>query len=129
MRAAPGAGLIAGAVLLRLAVYAALAAPYGGLAEAMCQFDCGWYERIALAGYGADAEWPPNGSLPHWAFFPLYPLLLRGAVARHRAAGAAGGHSAVQPVPGRVHGGRGGLSARDARRAGGARRGSWCWRR
>ena len=74
-------GLIAGAVLLRLAIYAALAAPYGGLAEAMCQFDCGWYERIALAGYGADAEWPPHGSLPHWAFFPLYPLLLRGAVA------------------------------------------------
>ena len=37
-------------------------------------------ERIALAGYGADAGWPPHGSLPHWAFFPLYPLLLRGAV-------------------------------------------------
>ena len=72
--------LIAALVLLRLAVYAVLAAPYGGLAEAMCQFDCGWYERIALAGYGADAEWPPHGSLPHWAFFPLYPLLLRAAV-------------------------------------------------
>ena len=41
MRAAL-AGLIAGVVLLRLAAYAALAAPYGGLAEAMCQFDCGW---------------------------------------------------------------------------------------
>ncbi len=80
MRAAL-AGLIAGTVLLRLAIYAALAAPYGGLAEAMCQFDCGWYERIALAGYGADADWPPHGSLPHWAFFPLYPFLLRGAVA------------------------------------------------
>jgi hypothetical protein len=80
MRAAP-AGLIAGAVLLRLALYAALAVPYGGLAEAMCHFDCGWYERIALSGYGADAEWPPYGSLPHWAFFPLYPLMLRGAVA------------------------------------------------
>ena len=75
------AGLIAGAVLLRLAAYAILATPYGGLAEAMCQFDCGWYERIALAGYGADAGWPPHGSLPHWAFFPLYPLLLRAAVA------------------------------------------------
>ena len=73
--------LIAGTVLLRLAVYAVLALPFGGLTEAMCQFDCGWYERIALAGYGADAEWPPYGSLPHWAFFPLYPLLLRGTVA------------------------------------------------
>ena len=80
MRAAL-AGLIAGAVLLRLAVYAALAVPHGGLVEAMCRFDCGWYERIALAGYGADADWPPNGSLPHWAFFPLYPMLLRLGVA------------------------------------------------
>lgn len=80
MFAAP-ASLIVGAVLLRLAVYAALAAPFGGLAAAMCQFDCGWYERIALAGYGADADWPPHGSLPHWAFFPLYPLLLRACVA------------------------------------------------
>ncbi len=76
MRAAP-AWLIAGAVLLRLMVYATLAAPHGGLVEMMCQFDCGWYERIAMAGYGADAEWPPHGSLPHWAFFPLYPLLIR----------------------------------------------------
>ena len=73
--------LIVGLVLLRLAVYAVLAVPHGGLAEAMCQFDCGWYERIALAGYGADAQWPPNCSLPHWAFFPLYPLALRAAVA------------------------------------------------
>jgi hypothetical protein len=73
--------VIAGTVLIRLAVYAGLALPFGGLAEAMCQFDCGWYERIAMAGYGADADWPPHGSLPHWAFFPLYPLLLRGTVA------------------------------------------------
>jgi hypothetical protein len=72
--------LIGFAVLLRLIVYAALAQPFGGLAEAMCRFDCGWYERIALAGYDADAEWPPHGSLPHWAFFPLYPMALRFAV-------------------------------------------------
>ena len=75
------AALILGTVLLRLGAYAALALPYGGLARAMCRFDCGWYERIAVAGYGADAEWPPYGSLPHWAFFPLYPLLLRASVA------------------------------------------------
>ena len=73
--------LVAAAVALRLAVYAALAAPFGGLTEAMCQFDCGWYERIALSGYTADSEWPPNGSLPNWAYFPLFPLLLRAAVA------------------------------------------------
>ena len=59
---------------LRLGVYAWLALPYGGLTEAMCKFDCGWYERLAIAGYGADAEWGEFGSIPHWAFFPLYPL-------------------------------------------------------
>jgi hypothetical protein len=83
MRTAPAA-LIVGVVLGRLGAYAALAVPFGGLAVAMCQFDCGWYERIALAGYGADAEWPPHGSLPHWAFFPLYPLLLRAFAAATR---------------------------------------------
>lgn len=73
--------LIGGVVLLRLAVYAVLALPHGGLVAAMCGFDCGWYERIALAGYGSDADWPPHGSLPNWAFFPLYPMLLRIGVA------------------------------------------------
>lgn len=72
-------GFVALAVLLRLAVYAVPAQWHGGLAEAMCQFDCGWYERIALEGYGADSEWGSYGSLPHWAFFPLWPLLLRAA--------------------------------------------------
>jgi hypothetical protein len=62
------------AVGLRLGVYAWLALPYGGLVEAMCQFDCGWYERLAIEGYGADADWGKFGSIPHWAFFPLYPL-------------------------------------------------------
>ncbi len=68
--------LAAAAVGLRLGVYAWLAMPYGGLVDAMCQFDCGWYGRIALAGYGANAEWADFGSYPHWAFFPLYPLAI-----------------------------------------------------
>ena len=95
--------LIVGLVLLRLAVYAVLAVPHGGLAEAMCQFDCGWYERIALAGYGADAQWPPNGSLPHWAFFPLYPLALRlaaGGAAAAPLASAALLNPDVRDLPG-----------------------------
>lgn len=65
------------AIGLRMGVLGLLALLYGGLAEAMCQFDCGWYERIALHGYGADAEWGDHGSLPHWVFFPVYPTLLR----------------------------------------------------
>jgi Gpi18-like mannosyltransferase len=62
------------AIGLRLVAYAWFATPYGGLVQAMCKFDCGWYERIALFGYGADADWGEFGSIPHWAFFPLYPL-------------------------------------------------------
>jgi hypothetical protein len=71
------AGLTVLAVLLRLAVLWVLAAPYGGLGEGMCHFDCGWYERIALDGYGSDTNWGDRGSLPNWVFFPLYPALLR----------------------------------------------------
>lgn len=78
MRRLGWGGAILAAVGVRLLALGLLARGQGGLAEAMCQFDCGWYERIALAGYGADAEWGDHGSLPHWVFFPLYPLVLRG---------------------------------------------------
>lgn len=73
-------GLFAIAVLCvaaRLVAYAWMGTAWGGLTEAMCHFDCGWYERIALDGYGADSGFGTLGSYPHWAFFPLYPLLLR----------------------------------------------------
>ena len=70
------AALAIAAVALRFGFYTWLALPYGGLTAAMCQFDCGWYERIAVAGYGASAEWADFGSYPHWAFFPLYPLVV-----------------------------------------------------
>ena len=67
-------------VAARLMAYAWMGTAWGGLAEAMCHFDCGWYERIALAGYGADSEFGDLGSYPHWAFFPLYPILLRAVI-------------------------------------------------
>ena len=70
------AALAIAAVALRFGFYTWLALPYGGLTAAMCQFDCGWYERIAVAGYGASAEWADFGSYPHWAFFPFYPLVV-----------------------------------------------------
>jgi hypothetical protein len=76
----PLLGLALAALLLRLLAYKLMATPFGGLSTAMCQYDCGWYMRIAQAGYGADAEFGNYGSLPHWAFFPLYPLLLRAAL-------------------------------------------------
>ena len=36
--------------------------------------DAWWYRSIARDGYGARAE---AGGTPNWAFFPLYPLLVR----------------------------------------------------
>ncbi len=71
-------GIIVLWVALRLAVYAAVGQPWGGLAEAMCHFDCDWYERLAHSGYGVDTQFGDRGSYPNWAFFPLYPMLLFG---------------------------------------------------
>ena len=65
------------AVLLRTLVYKIASLPFGDFADAMCQYDCGWYLRIAASGYSADADFANFGSLPHWAFFPLFPMLLR----------------------------------------------------
>lgn len=64
----------------RLLVYAWLALPQGGLAAAMCQYDCGWYARLATLGYASDSGFGKFGVYPNWAFFPLYPLLLRASV-------------------------------------------------
>jgi hypothetical protein len=64
-------------VLARLVLYAAVALWFGGLADAMCQYDCGWYVRLAAHGYLSDSTWDTLGPVPNWAFFPLFPLLLR----------------------------------------------------
>jgi hypothetical protein len=69
------------AVLLRLAFYKLIAIPFGGLTSAMCQYDCGWYARLAVDGYASDSQFADYGSIPNFAFFPLYPLLLRASVA------------------------------------------------
>jgi hypothetical protein len=44
-----------------------------------CRWDCGWYLVISGAGYHA-----PEAALagtPNWAFYPLLPMLMRGAQA------------------------------------------------
>ncbi len=64
-------------VAARIGVYALIAHPFGGLASAMCQYDCGWYVRLAADGYQSDSQWDTLGPVPNWAFFPLYPILLR----------------------------------------------------
>ncbi|MBB2171465.1 hypothetical protein [Gluconacetobacter asukensis] len=61
-----------------LLYYIVVAKAFSGFSYSACQWDCGWYISIASAGYdlrphlgGAD-----NGQA-NWAFFPLFPLLLR----------------------------------------------------
>jgi hypothetical protein len=65
------------AVLLRTAVFWWLARPFGGLVAASCHFDCDFYMRIAAQGYGADPHFHDRGAYPNWAYFPLFPLLVR----------------------------------------------------
>jgi len=74
-------------VVARLAVYAVIAQWFGGLADAMCQYDCGWYVRLATEGYMSDSTWDTLGPVPNWAFFPLFPLLIRAAEAVTRLRG------------------------------------------
>ena len=61
----------------RIAVYAMVA--HFDLARAMCQWDCNWYLSIARQGYDAAPHEVGGFSQANWAFFPLFPLLVRGA--------------------------------------------------
>jgi hypothetical protein len=47
--------------------------------RSFCQWDCGWYLNIVENGY-MTSPYPFNGQA-NWAFFPLYPLLVRGLAA------------------------------------------------
>ena len=77
-RIAAVAGILAGA---RLAIYAALAhfdLAQIDLASALCQWDCNWYLSISRHGYDAARHEVGGFSQANWAFFPLFPLLVRG---------------------------------------------------
>ncbi|MFL5320636.1 MAG: mannosyltransferase family protein [Myxococcaceae bacterium] len=50
--------------------------PHNHLVQGLVQYDSGWYGEIAQRGYWAV---PPNTQTPT-AFFPLYPMLMRGLV-------------------------------------------------
>lgn len=69
------------AILVRLSLYRMAAIPFGGLSTAMCEYDCGWYVRLATEGYRSDSTFADYVAIPNWAFFPLLPLLLRAALA------------------------------------------------
>lgn len=84
------AGIMAqhGMLLLALAI---LAWPLGGLAGGLCHWDCLWYEQIATRGYGvAPRTDAADLGQAAWAFFPLYPLLLRAVM----GASGLGAHAA-----------------------------------
>jgi hypothetical protein len=50
---APLAAASALAVLLRFLLVFWMAKRFGGVANAMCHFDCDWYRHIAMGGYAA----------------------------------------------------------------------------
>ena len=62
-------------IALRLSVYAALAP--NGLARDLCQWDCDWYLSIATSGYDLAPHLVRGLWQANWAFFPLFPLLVR----------------------------------------------------
>jgi len=66
-------------IALRLAAYAALAP--NGLARDLCQWDCDWYLSIAVSGYDLAPHLVRGLWQANWAFFPLFPLLVRLAAA------------------------------------------------
>ncbi|MBB2200775.1 hypothetical protein HLH28_04150 [Gluconacetobacter tumulisoli] len=68
--------------LLLLVLLAVQAWPLGGLPHAVCHWDCAWYERIATHGYSPHPMTnPADFGQASWAFFPLYPLLVRAVMA------------------------------------------------
>ena len=63
--------------LLRYLLYVYLTGNFSPLAfvDAVCLWDCGWFGRVAV---GYEATLPTNrDGQASWAFFPLYPLLVK----------------------------------------------------
>lgn len=67
--------IIIGLTGVKLLVYALLAK--GSFAARLCQWDCGWYMSITARGYDQEPHLVGGHLQANWAFFPLYPLLLR----------------------------------------------------
>ena len=41
------------------------------------QWDAGWYQELIEGGYALEPHGHPRGDAANWAFFPLYPLMVR----------------------------------------------------
>ena len=62
---------------LHYGVYLWGAVPGGrSFAQALCQFDCGWYLHTATHGYDTAPHAHDAGDAANWAFFPLYQALV-----------------------------------------------------
>jgi len=70
--------------ILAGAAFHAEASPWGGRQPDYLTFinrwDAGWYERIYDGGYPRELPRGPDGEVQQnqWAFYPLFPLLVRG---------------------------------------------------
>ncbi len=64
----------------RLGLYALLNGGAAGLPDALCHYDCDWYTGIATGGYDTGPSLRLSDTTygqANWAFFPLYPYLIR----------------------------------------------------
>jgi len=79
---------VVSAVVLVVVARAQVANPWTPASPGYLEFtglmwDAGWYRQIAADGYPAELPRGPDGTVQQnaWAFFPLFPLLVRGLVA------------------------------------------------
>ena len=72
--------LIAGLLLIRLALYGWLAGGVAVLPTALCHWDCDWYRGVAVDGYARHPKTALDATFGQasWAFFPVYPGLIAG---------------------------------------------------
>ncbi|WP_297366473.1 hypothetical protein [Acidocella sp.] len=72
-----------GLLALRLGAYGLVTDGLAALPRTMCQWDCGFYLRIASAGYDlAPTAWPPDYAVTtNWAFLPAFPGLIAALAA------------------------------------------------
>lgn len=50
----------------------------GNFFEAISIYDTGWYKTIIEDGYWPEPAGGDKGDAANWAFFPLYPMIIRG---------------------------------------------------
>ena len=72
------AGLIVALLGVRLALYGVATGSVVGLAHEICRWDCYWYTYTARNGYDVSAfTSAAEFGKANWAFFPVFPMLLR----------------------------------------------------